>query len=45
MDRKSRKSPGYDVDTEAYSYTELSEVIDDFDVVLAAPGDENVMRR
>ena len=23
--------------TEAYSYTELSEVIDDFDVVLAAP--------
>ena len=34
---KAGKAQGYDVDTEAYSYTELSEVIDDFDVVLAAP--------
>lgn len=35
--QEKRKSQGYDVDTEAYSYTELPEVIDDFDVVLAAP--------
>lgn len=34
---KAGKAQGYDVDTEAYSYTELPEVIDDFDVVLAAP--------
>ena len=34
---KAGKAQGYDVDTEAYSYTELPEVIDDFDVVSAAP--------
>ncbi len=34
---RAGKEQGYDVKTEAYSYAELSEVIDDFDVVLAAP--------
>ena len=34
---KAGRSQGYDVETEAYSYAELSEVIDDFDVILAAP--------
>ena len=34
---KAGQSKGHDVETEAYSYAELSEVIDDFDVVLLAP--------
>ncbi len=34
---KAGESQGYNVTTEAYSYAELSEVIDDFDVIMAAP--------
>lgn len=34
---KAGKSQGYDVETEAYSFAELSEVIDDFDVVMVTP--------
>ncbi len=35
--KKAGKAKGIDIETEAYSFTELSEVIDDFDGVLVSP--------
>lgn len=35
--RKSGVARGYDVESNAYSYAQLSDVIDSYDVVLAAP--------
>ena len=35
--QKAGQKKGYDVKTEAYSYAQLREVIDHFDVVLVAP--------
>ena len=36
-DQKGRNSEGYDAVSDAYSYSQLSEVVDEFDVVLVAP--------
>lgn len=35
--RKAGVAKGYEVDSNAYSYAQLSDVIDSFDVVLVAP--------
>lgn len=35
--RKAGKARGYDVESNAYSYAQLNDVIDSYDVVLVAP--------
>ena len=35
--QKAGQNKGYDIKTEAYSYAQLRDVIDNFDVVLVAP--------